>query len=141
MVRFLHAHVQLPVMRRHRYSPTFRPKDRQLFNVEGVSRELSVSRAFVRLCLASGCPAPLGLLSPAGLLEWLFDNYDRVRMAAGFKAFAPLDGIGAVAAERLRMANALFTVFEFSASRATSPEEKRELRAVHRRLEVVLERC
>ena len=141
VVRYLHAQSGLTAMRRSRHTPNFLPKDRRLLDVEAVSRELCVSRAFVRLCLASGYPASGGLLSPAGVLEWLFENYNRVRVAAGFRVFATIDGVSTVAAQRLRMANALFTLFEFSESRATDPEEKRQLRQVQQKIEWVLERC
>ena len=124
-----------------RYIPVFTAKDRRSQSVEAVATELCTSRAFVRLCLATGCPSDNGFLSAAGLLEWLFDNSHAVRLAAGLAPFAAIDGTEAVTFQRLRMANALFTLFDFSESRASCPEEKRELRELHRRLEFALERC
>jgi hypothetical protein len=128
-------------MQRSRFTPSFLPKDRQLLDVEAVSRELCVSRAFVRLCLANGYSAPAGLVSAAGLLEWLFESYNQIRVAAGFRPFASLDGVSAPAAQRLKMANALFTLFEFSESRATLRAEKRQLQETYRKVEWALERC
>ena len=124
-----------------RYIPVFSAKDRRIQTVEAVARELCASRAFIRLCLANGYPDDEGFLSAAGLLEWLFDHYARVRVAAGLRPLQPIDGVAPAAFQRLRMANALFTLFEFSESRASCPEEKRQLRALHERLETALERC
>jgi len=124
-----------------RYVPVFSPKDRRLQSIEAVATELCTSRAFVRLCLATGCPSDHGFLSAAGLLEWLFDNSHTVRLAAGLAPLAEIAGTESAAFQRLRMANALFTLFDFSESRASCPEEKRQLRELHRRLEFALERC
>ena len=124
-----------------RYGPVFSAKDRRIQTVEAVARELCASRAFVRLCLENGCPDDEGFLSAAGLLEWLFDHYNCVRVAAGFQPLNPIDGVTPAAFQRLRMANALFTLFEFSESRASCLGEKRALRALRDRLEAALERC
>jgi hypothetical protein len=124
-----------------RFIPVFTPKDRRVQTVELVARELCTSRAFVRLCLENGCPEADGFLSAAGLLEWLFEHYDRVRLAAGFPSLPPIDGVTSEAFQRLRMANALFTLFDFSESRTSCVEEKRQLRELHRKLERALERC
>jgi hypothetical protein len=123
-----------------RYSPVFTPKDRRLQSVDAVATELCASRAFVRLCVVSGCPVDDNSLSAAGLLEWLFDNYPTVRAAAGLAPLAPIDGVSPGALQRLRMANALFTLFDFSESRACSLGEKSELRKWQRRLERALDR-
>ena len=120
--------------------PIFQAKEWRLLNVEALSTELCVSRAFIRLCLSNGCPHDGALVSAAGLLEWLFDNYNRVRIAAGFRPFAPLDGVPDSVQQRLRMANALLTLFEFSESRATSPVEKGALCGAFRQVEWALER-
>ena len=122
------------------HTPVFRAKDRRLQEIESVARELSASRAFVNLCLENGCPNQNGFLSAAGLLEWLFDNYDSVRVAAGLVPFAPIDGVPAPAFQRLRMANGLFTLFEFCESRAVCLEQKLQLRELQRHLEWALER-
>ena len=123
-----------------RHLPIFQAKEWRLLKVEALSTELCVSRAFIRLCLNNGCPHDGALLSAAGLLEWLFDNYNRVRIAAGFHPCAPLDGVPNCVQHRLRMANALLTLFEFSESRATSLREKRALRDAYRHVEWALER-
>lgn len=123
-----------------RYIPVFTPKDRRLQSIEGVATELATSRAFVRLCLATGCPSHENFLSAAALLEWLFDHYGAVRSAAGLPALACIDGVTPAAFQRLRMANALFTLFEFSESRAISLIAKRQLREMRRRLESALNR-
>jgi hypothetical protein len=123
-----------------RYLPVFTPKDRRLQSIEGVASELCTSRAFVRLCIATGCPADENFLSAAALLEWLFDHYAAVRGAAGLPPLPPIDGVQPAAFQRLRMANALFTLFEFSKSRAVCLTAKGQLGELHRRLESALNR-
>ena len=101
--------------------------DLELLSIEAVSDQLRVSRAFVRLCVDSGCPTRKEKLSAAELLQWLFIHYARVRERAGFSELLEVDGLPAESAERVRMANALFTLLEYGESRASDPDVKRQL--------------
>ena len=118
----------------------FEDDDMQLFTVEPLSAQMRVSRAFVRLCMVAGCPSRGGKLSAAEVLHWLFDNYEPVRALAGFAALAPVEDLAPVVAKRLRMANALHTLVDFSESRASDPEQKTALKDLGRTIERALER-
>jgi hypothetical protein len=74
------------------------------------------------------------------LLEWLFENYARVREGAGLKPLPPIDGVMDQALLKLMMANAMITLLEFSELRSSSTQEKNELRHVRLTLEKTLER-
>jgi hypothetical protein len=119
----------------------FERDDLELLTVEAVSLQLRVSRAFVRLCLSAGCPMRGSRLSAAELLHWLFEHYGEVRALAGFKPFAEVAGVAPDVELRLKMANALFTLLDFSESRATDPEAKREVRRVRDVVEKSIERA
>lgn len=119
----------------------FDEKDHLLLSVEDVSKQLQVSRAFVRLCLEAGCPSHVGRLSAADLLDWLFDNYELVRRLAGLTPFVEVEGVARNAACRLKMANALFTLLEFSESRTSNSEAKQALRIAYREVEQAIERA
>lgn len=107
--------------------------------LEEVSHRLRVSYAFTQLCLDCGCPVRSKKVSAAELLHWLFENYARVRAAAGLAPLAPIDGLPEDLRHRLCMTNALYTLLDFGISRATDPLQKRELRLVSRDLEHKLE--
>ncbi len=94
----------------------------------------------MRLCLDSGCPTRSGRLSAAELLHWLFGNYPAVRATAGLAPFASTEGVGGAAEMRLRMGNAVLTLFEFGASRATILEEKQQLQVVFAFVNTILDR-
>ena len=74
------------------------------------------------------------------LLEWLFQNYEAVRAGAGLRPMAPVEGLGSELLLKLRMANALLTLLEFSEMRASSLREKSRLRHVREVLELSLDR-
>jgi hypothetical protein len=63
------------------------------------------------------------------LLHWLFAHYRNVRVLAGLAPVIVVDGVKPKAAIRLHMANALFTLFEFGASRAVDVSVKRQFAA------------
>jgi hypothetical protein len=119
----------------------FEADDLRLLPVERVAAQLRTSHAFVRLCVAAGCPTRKGgLLSAAELLHWLFRYYRKVRALAGL---APIVAIGKVtpeAAVRLHMANGLFTLFEFGGSRATDARAKQQFAAVWAEVDRALDR-
>jgi hypothetical protein len=117
----------------------FHADDLRLLPLDEVSVQLRVSRAFVQLCIDAGCRTRANLLSAAELLHWLFENYARVRELAGFPEFASVDGISAEARTRLKMANALFTLLEYGASRASDFQQKRQLRIIRAQIERGLE--
>ena len=119
----------------------FERADLELLTAEGVSAQLRVSRAFVRVCLDCGCPTRRGRLSAAELLEWLFLNFEAVRAACGLRVLPGCEGVAKGAARRLRMGNAVITVLEFGESRATEREAKRELRRVRSEVEQSLDRA
>jgi hypothetical protein len=112
----------------------------ELLTVEALSEQLRVSRAFVRVCLACGCPTRRGRLSAAELLEWLFQNFATVRAASGLCALPELDGVDAAAYHRLRLGHAVITLLEFGETRATEPDAKRELHRVRLEVEQALNR-
>jgi hypothetical protein len=118
----------------------FTHRDLELLSVEAVSGQLRVSRAFVRLCIRVGCPTRKGKLSAAELLTWLFTHYAQVRKVAGLAKLLEVEGIAENAAQRVRMANALFTLLDFGASRASNLKEKRELWIVRGMVERALDR-
>ena len=118
----------------------FERADLELLTVEDLSAQLRVSRAFVRRCLDCGCPTRRGRLSAAELLEWLFANYATVRATCGLPVLPGFDGVTAGAARRLQLGNAVITLLEFSESRATESEVKRELRRVRLGVEQALDR-
>ena len=105
----------------------FEPDDLRLLPVEAVAAQLRTSNAFVRLCVAAGCRTRKGgLLSAAELLHWLFAHYRDVRALVGLPPVIVVEGVKPTAAIRLHMANALFTLFEFGASRAVDVTAKRQ---------------
>lgn len=119
----------------------FERDDLELLTLEEVSQQLRTSVAFVRLCLAAGCPTRRGRLSAAELLHWLFDNYPSVRSLCGLKPLAETLGVPPEAQLRLNMANALFTLLDYSESRATDLRVKIEIRKVWHVVERSIERA
>ena len=119
----------------------FHQGDLELRSVEAVSAQLRVSRAFVRLCVAGGCPTQGGKLSSAELLTWLFEHSNLARQICGFVALGEVEGLEPEAAKRLKMGNALLTILEFGETRATRPEEKAALHKVRRAVERALDRA
>jgi hypothetical protein len=113
----------------------FARADLQLLPVEELSRQLRVSRAFVRLCLTAGCPSRHGRLSAADLLHWLFAHYDAVRALAGMSELGEVENVDPMLEHRLRMANAVITLLEFGESRASGLAAKRALRRARRGVE------
>jgi hypothetical protein len=106
----------------------FARADLQPLPIEELSTQLRVSRAFVRLCLAAGCPSRQGRLSAAELLQWLFAHYDAVRALAGMAELGEVENLERTLELRLRMANAVITLLEFGESRASDSWAKRALR-------------
>lgn len=117
----------------------FHADDLRPLPVDDVSVQLRVSRAFVQLCVDAGCSTRANLLSAAELLHWLFENYPAVRLLAGLTPLESVDGVSAEARIRLKMANGLFTLLEFGASRASDSEQKRQIRKAHLEIERALE--
>ncbi len=123
------------------FSPLqYRAEDRVLLDVPELSRHARVSLAFIRLCLARGCPAIEGRLSQAMLLEWLFQNYESVRTGAGLRTLAAVEGLPAEIMLKLRVANGLLTLLEFSEMKSSNPREKQRLSHIRRMLELSLDR-
>ena len=118
----------------------FHHKDLHLLSVEQVGRQLRASRAFIRLCLELGCPTRKGKLSAAGVLQWLFENYEIVRYLSGLEPLASVEGTPDEVSGRLKMGNAVITLFEFGELRASDPEEKWQLRQARRNVERMLDR-
>ena len=120
-----------------RYSDT----DHEIVDVETLSERALISRAFIRHCIAHGCPAATGLLSPAMLLEWLFENYASVRAGAGMRPLAPIDGVTAEALQRLKMGNAIVTLLEFAQSRTVEEKTKVQFQRIRAEVERALDRA
>ena len=119
----------------------YREEDLRLVSVGELSVRARISQAFIRLCLGCGCATEHGLLSQAMLLDWLFDHYADVRDASGLVPFAPVEGVAGELQPKLRMANAILTILEFSESRSSDPEEKEQLRWIRRTIDASLDRA
>jgi hypothetical protein len=119
----------------------FGDDDLQLLEVEPLSEQMRVSRAFVRLCLDAGCPTRHGKASAAEVINWLFEHYAEVRSLAGLTAIIAVENLPDAVTRRLKMANALFTILEFSEMRSSDLEQKRSLRDLARSVEHALERA
>ena len=122
------------------FALSFTHCDLKLMPPDEVALQLRVSRAFVRLCLSAGCPSRRGHLSAAELLYWLFEHYEEVRSLCGLPVFAPIEGIRSAAKRRLKMANAVLTLLEFSASRASSLDKKNQIEAISHLVAVAADR-
>ena len=116
----------------------FEPADLKPLSVEQVSIQLRVSCAFVRLCLACGCPTRNGRISAAGVLSWLFNHFPRFRTAAGLRPLAEPVAFTPEESRHLRMGNTLITLIEFSESRASDPRQKQRLAFSRKTLERLL---
>ena len=119
----------------------YREEDRHLLSISELSQRARISQSFIHLCLANGCPTTDGLLSQAGLLDWLFEHYTVVRAAAGFSDMASLDGLPDDLQSKMRMANAILTLLEYSESRTSSLSEKRQLAWIRKTIEASLDRA
>lgn len=115
-------------------------EDRALRTVEDLSVHGRISRSFIRLCLDLGCPNAEGRLSLAILLDWLYDNYADVRIAGGLPPLLEVVGVPELAAAKLQMGNAMITLLEYAASRATDPVSKHHLRVMTGCVERALDR-
>lgn len=101
---------------------------------------MRVSRALLRLCAVAGCPARLGEMSAAGVLLWLFEHYEDLRAVAGLRPLVAIQGLTADTTARLRMANALATLLEYSRARASGWRQKRHLRLALEKVECLVDR-
>lgn len=110
------------------YAPRFGARDLEPLAPEALAARMRVSRGFIRLCLDAGCRQDPGSVSAADLLQWLFRHYEKVRALAGLRAFAPVEDLEPATIERLRMANAVITLLEYTRTRATDWRKKRMLR-------------
>ena len=119
----------------------YRDEDLRFVSLPELSVRARISLAFIRLCIECGCATEQGLLSQATLLDWLFDHYPEVRHASGLSALAPVDGVDGDLQPKLRMANAILTILEFSESRSSQPEEKQQLRWIRTTIEASLDRA
>jgi hypothetical protein len=119
----------------------YREEDLRLVSLAELSVRARISKAFIRLCVDCGCATEQGLLSQAMLLDWLFDHYADVRHASGLAEFAPVEGVSDEFQPKLRMANAILTILEFSESRSSNPEEKEQLRWIRRTIDASLDRA
>ncbi|MDB6150799.1 MAG: hypothetical protein JWQ44_2247 [Chthoniobacter sp.] len=106
------------------------PGDHELRSVEELSRYACVSRAFIRLCIMSGCPTSAARLSQAALIEWLGRNYPKVRALAGLRRLASIQGVTPKARQDLQVANTMITMLEYAETRCSQVEEKLRLRAM-----------
>ncbi len=118
----------------------FRDEDRELFPIPELSRRARVSQAFVRHCIDLGCPAPEHRLSQEILLNWLVIHYPLVRERAGLPELASIDGVAGPSLSRLKLANAVVTLLDYSASRSSDCEEKKQIHVMRSFLERALER-
>jgi hypothetical protein len=118
----------------------FRDEDRELFSVPELSCRARVSQGFIRHCIELGCPAPEQRLSQEILLNWLVGNYAQVRVWAGLPELPSIEGVMGRAASRLKLANAVVTLLDYSESRSSDPTEKQQIRGMRDLVERALER-
>lgn len=111
-----------------RYPLCFNAHDQLALPIPELAAQLHVSRSFVRLCIAVGCPHEKEAISSAGLLLWLFSRYEEVRAVAGLTPLALVEDLPNEVTARLRMANALTTLLEYARTRASDWQQKRRLR-------------
>ncbi|MDB6152545.1 MAG: hypothetical protein JWL90_998 [Chthoniobacteraceae bacterium] len=108
----------------------FSDYDLQLLTIDEVSIHLGTSRAFVRLCVDTGCRTRGGRLSAAELLHWLFEHYAEVRQCAGLAPLCPIAALQDAARRQCKMANAVITLTQFNASRSSMLCKKRHFRGI-----------
>jgi hypothetical protein len=123
----------------HPNLPGHRAEDHILMSMEELSRFAQLSRAFIQLCVDAGCPLDHGRLSQARLLNWLAENYARVRALCGLPELAPIEGVPEPAYSDLQMANLMLTLLQFAESRSTNTKEKAQIHAVLRLIERAVE--
>ena len=109
-------------------------------SVDQLSGYARVSRAFIRLCMDAGCPTQESRLSQKMLLEWLFENYSRVRRRAGLKPMAPVSGVTGATLSKLKMGNAILTILEYSELRSSKLDEKKRIQNVRSMVAIALDR-
>jgi hypothetical protein len=129
------------IVSRFPYPFHFTTEDMSILPVGDLANNMRVSRAFVRLCVVAGCPWTESGTSAARLLVWLFDHYEQVRAIAGLQTLASVDGLPTNVVVRLRMANALVTLLEFTRSRATNWRQKKQLRKALERVHQLADRA
>ncbi len=116
----------------------YHEEDRELREIENLSRHARISQGFIRLCLATGCPDEAGRLSLAMMLEWLFENYESVRRLAGLAALPEVEGVVGGALLKLKLGYAMITLLDYAESRSTSLAEKVHLAGTRRCIERTL---
>ncbi len=93
---------------------------------EELARRASMSMAFVRLVIDSGCPTARGRLSQSMFVAWLSENYPSVRALAGLAPLpSPETASDKEEWEALCMDGYLRTIIEFAASRSSDLHFKR----------------
>jgi hypothetical protein len=110
-------------------------EDHRFRTVDDLSRHARLSCAFIRLCIEAGCPLYGGRLTHAILLNWLTRHYTAVRVLAGLRPLAPIDGVPPNVQRDLRLANTMITLLEFAESRCSERGEKAQLRRMQRLVE------
>ena len=110
-------------------------EDHRFRTVDDLSRHARLSCAFIRLCIDAGCPLYGGRLTHAILLNWLTRHYTAVRVLAGLRPLAPIDGVPPNVQRDLRLANTMLTLLEFAESRCSNRMEKAQLRRMQRLVE------
>jgi hypothetical protein len=110
-------------------------EDHRFRTVDDLSRHARLSCAFIRLCIEAGCPLYGGRLTHAILLNWLTRHYTAVRVLAGLRPLAPIDGVPPNVQRDLRLANTMITLLEFAESRCSKQGEKAQLRRMQRLVE------
>jgi hypothetical protein len=104
-------------------------------SAEDFAKRFGVSCAFVRLAIQNGCPTHCGLVSRAGLFEWMEDHHERIRAAAGFSSYPPLTETEATWRRSEKRKRAFLTALEFTETRACLPSTRRAAQEVSRILE------
>ena len=110
-------------------------EDHRFRTVDDLSRHARLSCAFIRICIDAGCPLYGGRLTHAILLNWLTRHYTAVRVLAGLRPLAPIDGVPPNVQRDMRLANTMITVLEFAESRCSDRCEKAQLRRMQRLVE------
>ena len=109
-------------------------EDEVLMGPEAFADRFGISRAFVHLVLANGCPHANEGTCRKSFFEWLDENTDYVRCLGGLLPLAPIPEDNATSTRRQKRKRAFLTTLEFTESRACLATTRNAAREVSREL-------
>ena len=101
---------------------------------------MKLPASFVRYAISAGCPTVEGRLSCGTLMNWLTENYNKIRAAAGMTLLPEPEGLDTRAAARVQVVQAIVTISEFSASRTSNLAMREAHTDISRELLATLDR-